>query len=43
MISDLKNDFEEKFNLSADTRELTRKIWDQLHDLSIATREIVGQ
>ena len=43
MINDLKNDLEEKFNLSAAASESTRKIWDQLHDLSIATRKEVGQ
>lgn len=41
MISDLKNDLEEKFNLSAGTNESTQKVWDQLHDLSIAARKEV--
>ncbi|MCK4586503.1 MAG: NERD domain-containing protein [Gammaproteobacteria bacterium] len=43
MIGDLKNDLEEKFNLSAGANESTRKIWNRLHDLSIATRKDVGQ
>ncbi len=43
MISNLKNDLEEKFNLSAGANESIQKIWDQLHDLSIATRKQVGQ
>ena len=43
MIGDLKNDFKERFNIGADTNESTQKIWDQLHDLSIATRKDVGQ